>query len=177
MNNNQIEMVNFKEALVEIQAFVFDVDGVFTDAQITLASDGEYLRQYNMRDGLAVVQAVKKGYAVAVISGGEGQQLERRMRSLGIRHIYLKQENKVEALLDFSKQSGVALSRVIYTGDDYPDLAPMRRVRLAVAPADAADDVKAAVHYVSGFRGGRGCVRDVIEQVLRARGDWFEIEK
>lgn len=168
-------MQNFKEEIAHIRAFVFDVDGVFTDGRILLTPDGEFLREYHMRDGLAVVQALKKGYPIAIISGGKGDQLRRRMEGLGVRHIYTGQETKVEALRDFSEQCGVPLDQMLYMGDDYPDIAPMRLVRIAAAPADAAEAVKSIVHYVSGFRGGYGCVRDMIEQVLRCRGDWFEI--
>lgn len=167
-------MANFKEEVARIKAFVFDVDGVFTDCTITISPDGEFLRQFNVKDGLAIVRAVGKGYPVAIISGGKGDQLHRRMSGLGIEHIYLGKDKKVESLEDFSLKCGVPLNEMIYMGDDYPDLAPMSMVRLAVAPADAADDVKASAHYVSAFNGGRGCVRDIVEQVLRARGDWFQ---
>lgn len=166
-------MANFKEEVAQIKAFVFDVDGVFTDCTIMISPQGEFLRQFNVKDGLAIVRAISRGYPVAIISGGKGEQLERRMSGLGIEHIYLGKDKKVEPLEDFSRKCGVALSEMLYMGDDYPDLAPMSMVRLAVAPSDAADDVKAAAHYVSAFAGGRGCVRDIVEQVLRARGDWF----
>lgn len=166
-------MANFKEEIAQIRAFVFDVDGVFTDGRILITPDGEFLREYSVRDGLAVVQAVKKGYPIGIISGGKGNQLHRRMESLGIQHIYTGKDTKIESLHHFSQQCGVPVNEMIYMGDDYPDIEPMRAVRLAVAPADAADDVKATVHYVSAFKGGSGCVRDIIEQVLRARGDWF----
>ncbi len=165
---------NFKEILETIEAFVFDVDGVFTDGSITIHPDGDFSRRYNVKDGLAVVHAVSKGYPIAIISGGKGSELQKRMESLGIKHIYLNRQTKVEALEDFSRVSGVALDRMIYTGDDYPDIAPMSMVRLGVAPADGAYAVQEQAHYTSAYEGGKGCVRDVIEQVLRARGDWFE---
>lgn len=169
-------MANFKEEVACIKAFVFDVDGVFTDSRIMITSDGDFLREYNVKDGLAVVRAVKRGYPVAIISGGKGDQLERRMRDLGIEHVYLGRDHKCDALADFSERCGVPVSEMVYMGDDYPDIAPMRMVRLAVCPRDAAVDVRAAVHYVSMFDGGRGAVRDIIEQVLRARGDWFDVQ-
>lgn len=166
-------MANFKEEVAQIKAFVFDVDGVFTDCRISISQDGEFLRQFNVRDGLAVVRAVEKGYPIAIISGGKGIQLEQRMKGLGIEHIYLGKSQKMDSLMDFANKCNIQLSDIVYMGDDYPDLAPMSSVRLGVAPSDAADDVKAAAHYISGFKGGYGCVRDIIEQVLRARGDWF----
>lgn len=165
---------NFKEELAHIRAFVFDVDGVFTDGRILITPEGEFLREYSVRDGLAVVRAVERGYPIAIISGGRGKQLRNRMESLGIKHIYTGKMSKIESLHDFIERSGVAPEHIVYMGDDYPDIAPMRAVRIGVAPRDAADDVKAAATHVSGFNGGMGCVRDIIEQVLRARGDWFE---
>lgn len=168
-------MGNFKEEVAKIRAFVFDVDGVFTDGRILITPEGEFLREYSVRDGLAVVRAVQKGYPIGVISGGRGDQLRKRMEGLGIEHIYTGKDTKIESLHHFAGQCGVPLDEMIYMGDDYPDIEPMRAVRLSTAPADAADAVKGVVHYVSAFRGGRGCVRDIIEQVLRARGDWFEI--
>ncbi len=166
-------MGNFKEEVAKIRAFVFDVDGVFTDGRILLTPEGEFLREYSVRDGLAVVRAVERGYPIGIISGGRGEQLRRRMEGLGIRYIYTGKDSKIESLHHFSEQCGVGLDEMLYMGDDIPDIAPMRAVRLATAPADADAAVKGVVHYVSGFPGGRGCVRDIIEQVLRARGDWF----
>lgn len=167
-------MANFKEEVAKIRAFVFDVDGVFTDGKILITPEGEFLREYSVRDGLAIVHAVKTGYPIGIISGGKGDQLHRRMTGLGIEHIYTGKDSKIESLHHFSEQCGVPLNEMVYMGDDYPDIEPMRAVRLAVAPADAADDVKSVVHYVSAFKGGQGCVRDILEQVLRARGDWFK---
>lgn len=166
-------MANFKEEIAKIRAFVFDVDGVFTDCKISITDDGQILREYNVRDGLAVVRAVKKGYPIAIISGSKGAQLQRRMESLGVKYIYLEKGDKMDSLENFSQRCGIPLSEMVYMGDDYPDLAPMKAVRLAVSPSDAADDIRAAAQYVSIFKGGMGCVRDIIEQVLRARGDWF----
>lgn len=165
---------NFKEILETITAFVFDVDGVFTNGQVLITLDGDFLRQYSVKDGLAIVRAREKGYPIAIISGGKGKQLQNRMTQLGIKHIYLNQETKIDALQKFSKDTNIPLNQMVYMGDDYPDLAPMRMVRLGVAPADAIDAIRSQAHYTSAFGGGQGCVRDIIEQVLRARGDWFE---
>lgn len=169
-------MKNFKEILTEIRAFVFDVDGVFTNCQVMITPDGQMLRQFNVKDGLAVVRAVEMGYPIAIISGGKGAQLRQRMQSLGVNHIYLEQQSKTESLVDFSVKCGIPLHEMMYVGDDFPDISPMRAVRLAVAPRDAADAVRAIAHYTSAFDGGCGVVRDAIEQVLRARGDWFSEE-
>lgn len=165
---------NFKELLSEIKAFVFDVDGVFTNGQVFINTSGDILRNYSVKDGLAVVRARSKGYPIAIISGGRGDQLRKRMTDLGIEHIYLGQETKLEALEEFSLISGVGMDHIVYMGDDYPDIAPMLSVRLGVAPKDAAESVKEVAAYTSQFKGGEGCVRDIIEQVLRVHGDWFE---
>ena len=164
---------NFKEHLEDIRAFVFDVDGVFTNGEVLITTKGEFLRKFNMKDGLAVVRAVEKNYPIAIISAGRGEQVEARMKMLGITHIYMQQHNKLEKLNEFAEEIGIPLSQITYMGDDYPDLESIKAVRLGVAPADAADDIKAAAAYTSAFNGGQGCVRDIIEQVLRARGDWF----
>lgn len=165
---------NFKEILEEIKAFVFDVDGVFTNGQVLITLDGDFLRNYSVRDGLAVVRAREKGYPIGIISGGKGEQLRKRMEALGIEHIYLSKESKIESLNDFSQKTGVAMENIVYMGDDYPDIEPMISVKLGVAPADATDAVKKVAQYTSQFKGGEGCVRDIIEQVLRVHGDWFE---
>lgn len=168
---------NFKELLANVKALVFDVDGVFTDGGIEIDAAGNILRRYNVKDGLAVVRAVKKGYPIAIISGGKGDQLKRRMEILGIDHIYLGALDKMDPLREFSHIVGVPLEELLYVGDDYPDLAPMRAVGLSIAPSDAADEVRAAADYVSSFRGGHGVVRDAVEQVLRAHGDWFSVDE
>lgn len=167
---------NFKEILSDVKAFVFDVDGVFTNNQVFINQHGDILRNYNVKDGLAVVRAREKGYPIAIISGGKGEQLKKRMEALGVEHIYLGQDRKLDALEEFSLLSEIPLENMVYMGDDYPDLEPMRAVALGVAPNDAADAVKNTAHYTSQFRGGEGCVRDIIEQVLRVHGDWFEEE-
>lgn len=165
---------NFKELLSDIKAFVFDVDGVFTNGQVFINTAGDILRNYSVKDGLAVVRARAKGYPIAIISGGRGDQLRKRMTDLGIEHIYLGKETKLEALDEFSLISGVGMEHIVYMGDDYPDIAPMQAVRLGVAPKDATEAVKEVAAYTSQFKGGEGCVRDIIEQVLRVHGDWFE---
>ncbi len=167
---------NFKEHLDDIRAFVFDVDGVFTNCQVMITLEGDFLRTFNMKDGLAVVRAVEKKYPIAIISAGGGEQVEKRMKMLGVTHIYLKQHDKLETLKKFSEEVGIPLSQMSYMGDDYPDLKALKSVRLGVAPSDAIDDIKSVAAYTSAFKGGEGCVRDIIEQVLRARGDWFSVE-
>lgn len=163
---------NFKERLAEVEAFVFDVDGVMTDGSIMPLPDGDFLRRYNAKDGYALSYAIKHGYKVCVISGGFGSLLASRMQRLGVKHLYTNCMDKIKAIREFAESEGVNLDNVIYVGDDIPDLECMRLVGIPVCPADAATEVVEASCYVSQFGGGRGCVRDIVEQVLRAHGTW-----
>lgn len=163
---------NFKEKLSHIKAFAFDCDGVLTDAGVTMLENGEMLRTYNSKDGYAMVQAVRRGYPLAIISGGKGVGMYNRFESLEIKDIYLSSKNKVVSMADFCSKNNIEPCDVLYVGDDIPDIKVMKIVGLAVAPADAAMEVKAIAHHVSAYNGGKGCVRDVIEQVLKARGQW-----
>ncbi len=166
-------MRNFKEKLTDIKAFAFDVDGVFTDSMLTIMPSGEIIRQFNAKDSMAVVHAVKKGYPIAIISGGRGEQVYNRMVELGVKHIYLLSSCKMDSLNDFATKEELSLNEILFVGDDYPDIEPMQSVGLSIAPRDAADAVRAIASYTSLFEGGRGVVRDAIEQVLRANNDWI----
>lgn len=165
-------MGNFKEDVARCEAFVFDVDGVFTDGGITPLPDGDFLRKYYAKDGYAVAYAVKHGFKICIISGGRGKMLENRFKLLGITDLYINCSDKRAALDEFVERYGLNMENIIYMGDDIPDLEVMRSVGIPVCPADAVMEVVEASRYVSEFDGGRGCVRDIIEQVLRAKGVW-----
>ncbi len=165
-------MGNFKEELTRVEAFVFDVDGVFTDGGIVPLADGDFLRSYYAKDGYAVAYAVREGYKIAIITGGRGKTLEKRFEMLHVTKLYANCGDKEMALREFAAEQGLDLRNVVYMGDDIPDLGVMRMVGLPVCPADAATEIIEASCYVSEFPGGRGCVRDIIEQVLRAQGRW-----
>ena len=165
-------MENFKEAIARIRAFAFDVDGVFTDGGIMITPGGEFIRKYNSKDGYAVAYALKRGYKVCIISGGRGQALELRFRMLGVDGLYTACVDKIESLREFLAEHGLDASELMFMGDDLPDIEAMQHSGLAVCPADAVPEVVSISRYVSPFPGGGGCVRDVVEQVLRARGDW-----
>ena len=165
-------MGNFKEDIARCEAFVFDVDGVMTDGGIIPTIDGDFIRRYNAKDGYALAYAIKIGYKVCIITGGRGRTLENRLRMLGIDHFYVDCMDKITAIREYMAGQGLDPANVIYMGDDIPDLDCMREVGLPVCPADAAAEVIEASRYVSEFRGGEGAVRDIVEQVLRARGDW-----
>ena len=165
-------MANFKERLADVEAFVFDVDGVLTDGGIIPLADGDFIRKYYAKDGYAIAYAIRRGYRVCIISGGFGRMLESRMQRLGVEYVYLGCMDKIAAIHDFASRAGVDLRNTVYMGDDIPDLECMREVGLPVAPADGCAEVLDAAVYVSEYCGGRGAARDVIEQVLRVRGDW-----
>ncbi|MDR2912483.1 MAG: HAD hydrolase family protein [Alistipes sp.] len=166
-------MENFKEKLTRVEAFVFDVDGVFTDGDIVPLADGDFLRAYFARDGYAVTYAISEGYRVYIITGGRGKTLEHRFRMLKVTGLSSNVGDKCAAITELAEREGLDLSNVVYMGDDIPDLGAMRMVGLPVCPADACHEVTDAAIYVSQYAGGRGCVRDIIEQVLRAQGKWM----
>ena len=165
-------MGNFKEDIARTEAFIFDVDGVMTDGGIIPTLDGDFIRRYNAKDGYALGYAVKMGYKVCIITGGRGKTLENRLRMLGINRYYTDCMDKITAMREYFADEGIDPAHAIYMGDDIPDLECMREVGIPVCPADAAAEVSEAARYVSEFRGGEGAVRDIVEQVLRARGDW-----
>ena len=170
-------MGNFKEDIAKVKAFVFDVDGVFTDGGIIPLTNGDFIRQYNSKDGYAVTYAIRSGYHVAIITGGRGESLELRFKMLGVTRYYPNIANKLSCLKEFMDELSLSPDEVMYMGDDIPDLDAMKHVGIPVCPADAVSEILEASRYVSQFKGGQGCVRDVIEQVLRAHDKWAKNTK
>ncbi|HRH03162.1 MAG TPA: HAD-IIIA family hydrolase [Bacteroidia bacterium] len=166
---------NFKELLSGITTFIFDVDGVLTDGSVTLLPDGEQVRKMNIKDGFALQLAIKKGYRVAIISGGKSESIRTRMQGLGVTDVYLGIANKVEKFDDYLISENIKPEEVLYMGDDLPDFEVMKKVGVAVCPFDAAPEIVALSLYVSRHKGGEGCVRDVIEQTLRLHNKWFDV--
>ena len=165
-------MGNFKEDIAKTEVFVFDVDGVMTDGGIIPTIDGDFIRRYNAKDGYALAYAIKMGYRICIITGGRGKNLEHRLKMLGIKDFYTDCMDKLTTMREYFKANGINGENAIYMGDDIPDLECMREVGIPVCPADAASEAIEAARYVSEFNGGQGAVRDIIEQVLRAKGDW-----
>lgn len=163
---------NFKELLGKVKAFVFDVDGVFSHNVIVHPS-GELMRSMNIKDGFAVQYAIKKGYPIAIITGGNSESVRKRFEKLGVKHIYLQANNKMEHFNHFLSENNINAGEILYMGDDLPDYPIMSLVGIPVCPADAVEEIKSISKYVSHKTGGEGCVRDVIEQVLRVQGNWF----
>lgn len=167
-------MQNFKEKLTRVEAFVFDVDGVFTDGQIVPLPGDDFYRSYYARDGYAVTYAISEGYPIHIITGGRGEIIRYRFEKLKVTGLYTNVGDKSAVLADIAASEGFDLANTVYMGDDIPDLGPMRMVGLPVCPADACHEVVRESVYVSRYTGGRGCVRDIIEQVLRAQGKWLK---
>ncbi|MHB1177758.1 MAG: KdsC family phosphatase [Daejeonella sp.] len=162
----------FLKKIKHITAFIFDVDGVLTNGSVLVTEAGEQLRAFSIKDGYALQLAIKRGYHVAAISGGRSKGIESRLKGLGITDVFLGLESKTETYRHFLDSKGLSSQQVLYMGDDIPDLAVIRLAGLAVCPADAAEEIKAVCDYISPKTGGAGCVRDVIEKVLKIRNDW-----
>jgi 3-deoxy-D-manno-octulosonate 8-phosphate phosphatase (KDO 8-P phosphatase) len=165
---------SYKESLKDITTFVFDVDGVFTDGNVLVNTDGELLRTMNVKDGYALKTAINKGYNVCIITGGTNEGVKKRLMGLGVTDIFMNSHLKIEALNAYAKNHNINLKNMLYMGDDIPDIPPMQVVGLATCPQNAIPEVKAVCKYISHRIGGNGCVRDVIEQVLKVREDWMQ---
>lgn len=159
--------------LKKIKAFLFDVDGVLSKDIVSLHPTGEPMRTVNIKDGYAMQLAVKHGYHVGIITGGNTEAVRLRFDRLGVQHIYMASSVKKHDFQDFLDKSGLSADEVIYAGDDIPDYEVMKRVGLSVAPADAAPEIKAIAKYISHKEGGEGIARDVIEQTMKAQGKWM----
>ncbi len=155
-----------------ITTFIFDVDGVLTDGSVWSYEKEEYVRRFYIKDGYAIEKALQAGYQVAIISGGNEPGVRNRLTFLGIKHIHLGAKDKKQVLQTLCTTMNCQTSQILYMGDDIPDLQLMKEVGLPCCPSDAASDTKQASLYISVFAGGRGAVRDVIEKVMRVRGDW-----
>jgi 3-deoxy-D-manno-octulosonate 8-phosphate phosphatase (KDO 8-P phosphatase) len=156
----------------KINTFVFDVDGVLTDGTVWSYDEVEFVRRFYIKDGYAIEKAIQAGYHVVIVSGGNERGVHQRLSFLGIQHIHLGVKHKKNVLEEILSSLHVNIDTVLYMGDDIPDIAPMKVVALPCAPADAAIDTIMASKYVSTHKGGKGAVRDVIEKVMRIRGDW-----
>lgn len=158
----------------DIDTFIFDIDGVLTDGAIHIAANGELLRNMFIRDGYAMKAAVENGYNVCIISGGSNDGVRTRLKNLGINDIHLGVSDKVEILKKYTDINNIKTERILYMGDDIPDYWIMQEVGLPTCPQDAVPEIKKISKYISHINGGRGAVRDVIEQVMKVQNKWFE---
>jgi 3-deoxy-D-manno-octulosonate 8-phosphate phosphatase (KDO 8-P phosphatase) len=167
---------NFKQRLSKISTLIFDVDGVLSDGKVFFMSDGTTLRNLNLKDSYALQLAIKKGFRIIIITGGSSQPLKDSLHRLGIEYVFLKQHDKLACYKDCMNELGFTDEQALYMGDDLPDYEVMQRVNVACCPADAAVEIKEVSIYVSPKKGGDGCVRDIVEQVMRVQNKW-EISK
>ncbi|MFV0565330.1 MAG: KdsC family phosphatase [Flavobacteriaceae bacterium] len=167
-----MEEKNYKELLQHITTFIFDVDGVLTDSTLHVTNDGELLRTMNVKDGYALKFAVNAGYNVAIISAGTNNGVKIRLENLGIPHVHLGAFDKIETFKAYTKENNINPENVLYMGDDLMDIRVMKLVGLPTCPQDAVPETKHVAKYISHKKGGKGAVRDVIEQVLKVQGKW-----
>ncbi len=156
----------------QITTFVLDVDGVLTDGSVLVLDDGQQARRMSIRDGYALQLAIKKGYRVVVISGGMSEAVSLRLQKLGVADVFMRVENKTEVLENYREANNLHWQEILFMGDDIPDYEVMQLVGMPCAPMDAAPEIKHISRYISPLMGGAGCVRDVIEKVLKLKNDW-----
>ncbi len=165
-------MINVLKDFSTVKAFAFDIDGVLTNGSLLIYDDGQMVRQMNIKDGYALQLAIQKGFKIVVISGGNSEAVKSRLEKLGIADIFLRVKNKKTVLQEWALANDILLEHILYMGDDVPDVEPLQIVGVSTCPNDAATEVKSLSKYVSSYKGGEGCVRDVIEKVLRLNNAW-----
>lgn len=166
-------MKNYKEKLKHITTLIFDYDGVMTDGKVVMLNNGDALRTGNVRDGYAIQYAAKKGLRVAILSGGISDAIPKRFDILSVQDVFMGVKDKLKIFNEYLENNNINNSEVLYMGDDIPDYPVMKNCGLAVCPANAAEEIKKIADYISSFKGGEGCVRDIIEQVMKVQGKWF----
>lgn len=166
--------MSYKKKLSQITTFIFDVDGVLTDGSVILESSGEMVRTMHTKDGYALQHAVKKGYHIVIISGGSSVMVKKRLEGLGIEHIYLGKDHKLPVLNEHLQKHNISINQVLYMGDDIPDLPCLKKVGVSSCPNDASVEVREVCDYISHINGGKGCVRDVLEQTMRIQNKWMD---
>ncbi len=165
-------MLNFKQRLNKITTIMFDIDGVITDGKVFVMESGEVLRNLNSKDGYALHLAAQKGYRMCVISGGNNVGIKHLLARTGINDVFINAHDKMAVYETYLLENKIKDEEVMFMGDDLPDHGIMSRVGLAACPYDAAVEIKAICQYVSPKNGGEGCVRDVLEQIMRVQGNW-----
>ena len=164
---------HYLKKLPKVKGIVFDIDGVLTDGNVTIFPSGEMVRQLNVKDGYALKTAALKGLKIGIITGGRNEQMKERLLALGVHDVYLASTSKIERLEEFCLGYDLQPDDILYMGDDLPDYEVLQNVGIATCPKDAAHEIREICDYISPFEGGKGCVRDVIEKVLRTQDKWF----
>jgi 3-deoxy-D-manno-octulosonate 8-phosphate phosphatase (KDO 8-P phosphatase) len=164
---------NYKKLLKDITTFILDVDGVMTNGKIIYTHDGKIDRQFEAKDGYAIKHAISKGYNFVIISGGTQHNIEKRLNSLGVKDVFLSAFDKLKIFNDYISKKNISPDNILFMGDDNPDIEVLKAVKIGACPSDASVDVKEVCNYISDRKGGQGCVRDVIEQVMRIHNKWI----
>jgi 3-deoxy-D-manno-octulosonate 8-phosphate phosphatase (KDO 8-P phosphatase) len=164
--------MNVLELFAPIRTFIFDVDGVLTDGSLLATEEGHLLRKMNIKDGYAIQLAIKSGYKVWIISGAKSEGVRTRLQKLGVVDVHIGIESKRELLEEIAETQQTSYSSILYMGDDIPDYAAMQLCGLPCCPCDAVPEIRGVAKYISPYKGGEGCVRDVIEKVMKLNGDW-----
>ena len=156
----------------KVDTFIFDVDGVLTDRGLMITEEGEFLRKMNVRDGAAIKIALKNGFRVAIITKGNSIGVRDRLEFLGADPVFDNVRNKAETLKDLVQNHGINPKTSLYMGDDLADIIVFDKVLLCACPKNAAPEVIKKAEFISPIEGGDGCVRDIVERVLRVQGKW-----
>ena len=163
---------SYKEIFPQIDTLIFDIDGVLTNGMVTVFPDGQLVRQMNIKDGYALKTAIDAGFRICIISGGKSEGVRDRLQNLGIKDIFLGIHNKIEKFNTLIEQYHLNPENIMYMGDDVPDYPVMEKVGMPCCPNDAVREIQQVSKYISDKKGGEGCVRDVIEQIMRVQGKW-----
>lgn len=166
--------MTYKEKLNHITTFIFDFDGVLTDGKVYLLPPNEFVRTMNTRDSYAIQYAVKKGFRIVIITGGNNEMVRERMEYLGVKDVFLRASLKLPVFELFLKENNLPIENVLYMGDDLPDYHTIKKAGIGACPSDAVKEIREVADYISPIKGGQGCVRDVIEQTLMVQGKWFD---
>lgn len=167
MNQNK-----FDKKLHEIKTFIFDMDGVLTDGKVLIGPDDKMLRQMNIKDGYAIKCASMNGYGVIIITGSTSIECKERFLSLGVKEVHLDTLNKLQKFNEIVRVQNLVPEKILYMGDDVADIQMINAVGLGCCPKDASLDVQEIADYISPLEGGKGCVRHIIEMVMRVQNTW-----
>lgn len=158
-----------------IKVFIFDIDGVLTNGQLLVTEEGGLLRSMNVKDGFALQLAIKKGYEIVVISGGDSSAAKYRLEKLGLRKVFISVGDKAALLQHLMQENNWQREEMLFMGDDIPDMECLQICGLQTCPKDAVSEIRSLCSYISPFEGGKGCVRDVLEKVMKLQGNWPEV--
>ena len=172
--STDLRNMNFKQMLKNIEVMFFDIDGVLSSGNVQIGENGDLIRTTNVKDGYILKHAIKKGLKIAIISGGYNESVKLRFELLGIEDVIIGCKNKTGEFERLLQKFKVSSEQVLFMGDDIPDYQVMKRAGLACCPSDAADEIKEISVYISEYKGGDGCVRDIVSQVMRAKGIWMD---